>query len=78
VAVVKIARMIMICTAAAIIAAGAPWPARSPAATPSRIALLVLREPSKASWIPNTIWDDVIDLGGDVVRFLMRMIPGVG
>jgi hypothetical protein len=76
---VKFLRMSAICAAAIIIATGltlspqnighsrahlSPFPSRS--ATPTAV------------WIPTTLWEDLIDLGDDVMKFLMRMVPGVG
>jgi hypothetical protein len=68
----KIIRWAAISGAAALVAT-AVLPAVEPAGDPEAPLFELLGD----NEIPNLIIHDLLELGGDVVSFLMRMVPGV-
>ncbi len=75
----KIASLSLICAAAAIVAAGALASADTLCHSPGWLnTLLADNVIPRTTWIPNTIWDDLLDVGGQVMQFLIRMVPGMG
>jgi hypothetical protein len=67
----KITRLALICGAAAFIAA-AVLPLAEPADDPVGSVFDLLGD----NEVPNSIFDDLLGIGADVVAFLMRMVPG--
>jgi hypothetical protein len=68
----KITRWTVISGAAALVAT-----AVLPVVEPDSDAEAPLFELFGDNEIPNVIIDDLIELGGDVVSFLLRMVPGI-
>jgi hypothetical protein len=77
--VARIARLSLICAAVTIVAAGVLTRVESLCHSTAWLkTLLADNVILKATWIPNTIWDDLLDVCGQVMQFLIRMVPGVG
>ena len=67
----KITRWALICGASAI-----GWSAVLPAVEPIADLETPVFELRGDNEIPNPIIDDLLEMGGDVASFLMRMVPG--
>jgi hypothetical protein len=67
----KITRFALIGAAAAFIAA-AVLPAAEPADDPVGSLFDLIGD----NEVPNSVFDDLLGVGADVVTFLMRMVPG--
>jgi hypothetical protein len=68
----KITKWMVISGATALVAT-AVLPAVEPVSDPEGPLFELLGD----NEIPNLIIDDLLELGGDVVSFLLRMVPGV-